>query len=167
VENGIGTRLPDDYKQIAERYGSGQFDGFIHVYEPVSAFLTVDLAFQLRQQEEILRYLRDAAREVLPYPPGRLQAVAGTDNGDTLYWVREPRDDPDAWTITGNAARNQEWPHFDGGLAEFLVAVLSREVSFEIFPDDFPGHRSLTFEPSPPAGDRMIAGLRAQGLYRD
>jgi len=132
----------------------------------VTPFLTVELAFQLTRQEEILQYLRDAGHEVIPYPPGRLQAVAGTGNGDTLYWLREPRDNPDAWTIVGNPARDQRWPHFDGGLVEFLVAVLSRRIKFEIFPRDFPGRRPV-FTPSTPADDRAVASLRAQGLYRD
>jgi hypothetical protein len=150
VEAAVQTSLPADYKQLAEIYGSGTFAGFIHVFEPVTPFLTVELAYQLRRKEEILHYLREAGREVIPYRAGELQAIAGTDNGDTLYWVRVPFDDPDACAIVANEARGTDWPTFEGGLVEFLVAVLSREIKFKIFPRDFPGRRPPRFVPTGP-----------------
>lgn len=66
-------------------------------------------------------------------------------NLDTLYRVTEPAGEPDAWTITGNGARNTQWPRFPAGLAAFLRAVLSGELRFSIFP---PGQASTeTREP--------------------
>lgn len=153
VEAGLGTRLPRDYKALVEIYGPGFFDNFLTVFQPVTPFLTIELAYQAKRSAEIL-----ARPELMP--------VAGTDNGDRLYWVREPAGEPDAWTITGNGARNTKWPRFPGGLTAFLHAVLSGEVRFEIFPDAFPS-RAPVFTPQQPADPRRIAKLRAQGLYRD
>lgn len=56
------------------------------------------------------------------------------DNGDTVYWVKDPSDEPDSWTITGNAARNTNWPCFSSGLAAFLYVILSGRLSLPIFP---------------------------------
>lgn len=164
LEGRLGTRLPADYKALCATYGAGRFDDFLTVHRPVSRFLTVDLAFQARRKDEILEHLR--RHEPVPYPRGQLTAVGGTDNGDTVYWVRRPRTDPDAWTITGNGARNTRWPEFPGGLVAFLHAVLSRTVRFPIFPSGFP-RGEPAFTPDGPPDPRRVASLRAQGLYRD
>jgi hypothetical protein len=153
VEGNLGTRLPADYKGLVQTYGPGAFDDFLSVFQPVTPFLTLELAYQARRGAEI--HGRD-----------ELMAVAGTDNGDTLYWVKHPADEPDAWTITGNGARNDQWPRFDGGLAAFLHAVLSGALRFPIFPNGFP-RQSPVFTPQGIPDPRRLAKLRAQGLYRD
>jgi hypothetical protein len=153
VEAELGTRLPRDYKTLVELYGPGSFDNFLTVFQPVTPFLTVQLAYRARRSAEIL-----GRPELMP--------VAGTDNGDTLYWLKQPAGEPDAWTITGNGARNARWPQFPGGLVAFLSAVLSGELQFPIFPRGFP-RQPPVFTPDGPADPRRIAKLRAQGLYRD
>lgn len=139
VEARIGTSLPSDYKALVEIYGPGTFGNFLHVFQPVTPFLTIELTYQAQRQEEILNYLRDQGREIIPFTRGELMPVARTDNGDTLYWVKCPLGSPDAWTITGNEARNTIWPEFAGSITGFLYAVMSRALRFEIFPTDFPG----------------------------
>jgi hypothetical protein len=166
VEAGLGTPLPADYKALIETYGPGTFDDFLTVFQPGTPFLTIELAFQARRSEQILNQLRDQGREIIPFPPGELLPAAGTDNGDTLYWIKRPTEESDAWTITGNEARNTIWPQFPGGLAAFLHAVLSRAIRFPIFPDDFPSPRP-TFTSEEPPDPRQVAKLKAQGLYRD
>jgi hypothetical protein len=166
VEADLGTSLPSDYKALIEIYGQGTFGNFVSVFQPVTPFLTVELAHQARRSQQILKHHQDHAREILPFAPGDLQAVAGTDNGDTLYWVKHPNAEPDSWTLTGNGARNTRWPRFPGGLVTFLYEVLSGTLHFPIFPAGFPNQRPV-FTPGPPPDPRRIAALRAQGLYRD
>jgi hypothetical protein len=125
IEADLGTRLPRDYKAVTEIYGPGTFDGFLSVFQPETPFLTIELAYQARRGTEILSHLRDQGRERIPFAPTELMAVARTDNDDTVYWVKHPSDEPDSWTITGNAARNATWPCVSGGLAAFLYGVLS------------------------------------------
>jgi hypothetical protein len=166
VETVIGLGLPADYKNLVENYGSGQFDRFLTVYQPVTPFLTIELAFQARRKDEILAQLRASGREHIPFVADKLLPVAGTDNGDTVYWVIERPDDPDSWTITANEARNTVWPQFPGGITDFLYAVMSRQIRFPIFPRDFPSSNPR-FRPQGEADPKRIARLRAQGLYRD
>jgi len=166
VEADLGTRLPKDYKAVIDTYGPGTFDDFLSVFQPVTPFLTIELAYQSRRSAEILNYLQDQAHEFIPFALADLLAVACTDNGDTIYWVKEPSDEPDSWTITGNAARNTTWPCFSGGLAAFLYEVLSSRLRYPIFPDDFPGQQPR-FTPQGRPDPRRVAGLREQGLYRD
>jgi hypothetical protein len=166
VESVLSFRLPADYKSVIETYGSGQFDAFLTLYQPVTPFLTIELGYQAKRQSEILAHLRASGSEHIPFVEGELLPVAGTDNGDTVYWVREDPNDPESWTITGNEARNTAWPRFPGGIADFLVAVLSRRTRFPIFPEDFPSRRPQ-FEPETEPDPVRVARLRAQGLYRD
>ncbi|RZU75950.1 hypothetical protein EV384_4530 [Micromonospora kangleipakensis] len=167
VETSIGVRLPTDYKLLVETYGHGQFDRFLTVYQPVTPFLTIELSFQARRKAEILAQLRAGGREHIPFGEGTLLPVAGTDNGDTVYWVLHSPDDPASWTITANEARDTRWPEFTGGITDFLYAVLSRQVRFPIFPKDFPSSRTPRFRPMGAPDPRRVAIPRAQGLYRD
>lgn len=167
VERSIGVRLPIDYKLLIETYGHGQFDGFLTVYQPVTPFLTIELSFQARRQQEIPAQLRAGGREQIPFGEGTLLPVAGTDNSDTVYWVLRSPDDPASWTITANEARGTRWPEFAGGITDFLYAILSRQVRFPIFPKDFPSSRTPAFGPLGAPDPRRVAVLRAQGLYRD
>jgi hypothetical protein len=163
VEADLGTRLPRDYKAVIETYGPGAFGDFLSVFQPVTPFLTNELAYQSRRSAEVLNSLRN---ELIPFAPVELLAVARTDNGDTVYWVKEPCDEPDWWTIIGNAARNTTWPFFSGGLAAFLHEVLSGRLRYPIFPDSFPGQKPR-FIPGGRPDPRRVAALRTQGLYRD
>jgi hypothetical protein len=166
VESVLGFRLPADYKTVIETYGPGQFDHFITLYQPVTPFLTIELAHQAKRANEILARLRAGGREHIPFAEGEIVPVAGTDNGDTVYWVLEDPRDPDSWTITAGAARNTHWPRFPGGIVDFLCAVLSRRTRLIIFPDNFPSDEPR-FQPDGWPDPARIARLRSQGLYRD
>lgn len=145
VESSLGLRLPADYRWLVERYGPGSFDDFLHVFQPAADSEWVDLQTQAERGRQLLQQRVDRG-EPVPYPVDRLMAVAGTDNGDTVYWVQHAADDPDRWTVVANGARNAKWPEFPGGLVEYLAAVLSGAVRPEVFPRSFP-HREPTFEP--------------------
>ncbi|KAB8167142.1 hypothetical protein FH609_012170 [Streptomyces sp. 3MP-14] len=146
LEEELGSPLPSDYKWLVERYGPGSFDNFLHVLQPTSPFPPIRLVSSADRAAEILDQLR--ANEDIPFPTEDLLPVAKTDNGDTLYWVTRPPNDPDSWTLTGNAARNRKWPLFDGGIVAFLVATLSGAHRMEILPNGFPTD-SPVFVPIP------------------
>lgn len=166
VERVLAFRLPADYKSVIEAYGPGQYDQFLTLLQPVSPFLTIDLGHHAKRQGEILAQLRASGQEDIPFTENELLPVAVTDNGDTVYWVLENPSDPQSWTITGNEARNTVWPRFPGGIADFLLAVLTRRTSFPIFPRDFPS-RKPRFQAQGQSDPALVARLRAQGLYRD
>ena len=138
AERQAGSRLPADYKALVEMYGPGSWDGFLHVFQPMCENQHIDLARQQEPALWALDYLQ-VRGEPMPYPLSELMAVAGTDNGDTVYWLERPHEDPDAWTIVVNEARGPEWVAYDGGLVAFLADVLSRAFQCDVFPDDFPG----------------------------
>ncbi|GAA5003372.1 SMI1/KNR4 family protein [Streptomyces siamensis] len=151
-EEALGVVLPDDYKWLVERYGPGSFNSFLYILQPVSPFHPTRLVESADRAAEILDELRENG-EKIPYETDELLPVGKTDNGDTLYWVTRPEVQPNSWTVVANGARNTEWPHFDGGIVAFLVAVLSGAHRVEIFPRDFQKAQPV-FEGYPSPGAR-------------
>lgn len=145
LEGRIGTKLPNDYKWLIERYGPGSFDEFVHVLQPVTRNDAIRLEHRLERTSWTLDYLRRGGEEV-PYSNDELLQAAATDNGDFIYWVRKPPEAPDSWTIVVNEARGPRWVTFKGGLVAFLAAVLSGSFTVPVFPDDFPDAQPQ-FEP--------------------
>lgn len=137
IEGRLGWQLPTDYKWLVGAYGPGVFDEFIHVLQPGTEFEPISLVGSCRRAVEILHQLKSGGEDI-PYEVRELAPVAKTDNGDTVYWVRRPEDSPDSWSVVANSARGHEWPKFDGGIVEFLTAVLSGRYRVPIFPEDFP-----------------------------
>ncbi|MEU2776909.1 SMI1/KNR4 family protein [Streptomyces sp. NPDC007162] len=160
VQDELGVLLPDDYKWLAERYGPGDFDGFMTILHPHSQFGPTCLVDAAERAAELLEQMPEGLRKRVPHRIDHLLAAGKTDNGDTIYWVTEPEAAPNEWTVTANGARNTKWPHFDGGIVEFLVAVLSASTRMDVFPSDFPGARPA-FVPEPdPETVRRRPGTR-------
>ncbi|MER6031017.1 histone-like nucleoid-structuring protein Lsr2 [Streptomyces sp. NPDC001851] len=134
VEATLGFRLPEDYKQLAATYGPGAFAGFIRIFHPhgITEWVNLTGSVPTTMQEQLQRD-RAAGRPV-PYAPRSLFAMGVTDNGENLFWITEPRDDPDPWHLTVNEARGPGWYTFNGALTEFLASVLSGETDVPQFP---------------------------------
>ncbi|GAA2532007.1 SMI1/KNR4 family protein [Winogradskya humida] len=138
VESTLGFGLPGDYKELVDVYGPGKFDDFLAILQPHHEVQRLDLLHSVKETAELLEAY-ESSGETLPAPADRLLAVGLTDNGDTLYWLRDPLESPDQWRVAVNAARDfDEWFVFEGCLSDFLAAVLSRELVVPVLADDFP-----------------------------
>lgn len=113
--------------------------------QPTATHDAICLEHGIGRANWILEYLRERG-EKLPFDTEELLPAAQSDNGDAIYWLRWPHDDPDRWTVVANEARGPSWVRFDGGLVAFLAAVLDRSFTVPIFPDDFPSEEPV-FEP--------------------
>jgi hypothetical protein len=142
VEQRMGHQLPADYMAICETYGPGTFDDFLHVFQPETAHEPIDLLHQRERTLWALTYLQERG-EVMPYPLSGLLPAGRTDNGDVLYWLKQPADLPDKWQIVVNEARGPEWVLYRGGLVDFLADVLSGAFRCAVFPDDFPSAKPM------------------------
>lgn len=162
VEDELGVAaLPDDYKWLSERYGAGGFDDFMTILHPNSRFWPTRLVDAAVRGAELLEMMPEGLQARVPYDIDHLLAAGKTDNGDTIYWVTEPEDAPNEWTITANGARNTKWPRFDGGIVEFLVAVLSGSTRMDVFPSGFPSARpAFAPEPDPDTARRRPRARR-------
>lgn len=145
LETRIGTGLPSDYKWLVGHYGPGVFDDFLHVLQPTAGHEAIRLEYCIERMNRTLDYLRGGGEEI-PFSNDELLPAVLSDNGDTVYWRRWPRDDPERWTVVANEARGTSWVWFDGGLVAFLAAALDGSFPVPIFPEDFPSEKPR-FEP--------------------
>ncbi|MFJ5798483.1 hypothetical protein [Streptomyces decoyicus] len=81
-------------------------------------------------------------------PPRQLQPVAVTSNGDDIFWLMEPPENPDRWKVTVNDLDSEDWFIFDGPFTAFLLSFCTNDVIVPSFPDDLLG-KSAYFTPTP------------------
>lgn len=149
VERTLHVALPDDYKSLVEVYGPGAIDGFLWILQPVDDNDFLDLLAQRTVRREALRELRRHGEAIPHAIDSGNEAIlpwAITENGDVVYWVTDPRDQPYDWHIVVNEARGPLWERFEGSATEFLEAVVARSFVPTSFPSDFPSDRP-TFVP--------------------
>jgi hypothetical protein len=140
VEENLGYRLPNDYKDLVARYGEGCFSQFIHIYQPVSSLDAIDLGVQQGKSLWALRYLRDEGEDI-PYrldEPAELLTFGRTDNGDIFFWHCDPLGSPEDWTVLVKEPRGDDWFGYRGGVTKFLADVVSGEIEVPFFPRGFP-----------------------------
>lgn len=143
VEAQLG-KLPTDYKAFLEGFGSGSIDGFLWVFNPVSANHYLNL---IQAKEPVITALKElrAGGEPCPYPlypePGGLLPFGRTDNGDALFW--QTVGEPDKWPVVVNAARDPTYEKFECDMTDFLAGILTRRLRCSIFPEGFPNETHL------------------------
>ncbi|MFI9046066.1 histone-like nucleoid-structuring protein Lsr2 [Streptomyces sp. NPDC053427] len=135
VEQGLGTRLPDDYKRLFEEYGPGSFYDFLSLYQPQAYLETIDIEVQTPKIIASLEKRREWTGYSLPYPIASLQPVAVTGNGEYVFWVAEPEINPNLWKIAINEASGDDWFAFDGTITAFLRKLCEGALDVPLFPD--------------------------------
>ncbi|MFG2575365.1 hypothetical protein [Streptomyces sp. NPDC048481] len=102
VQEWLGTRLPEDYRLLAERYGPVDFGDFLWIHVPC-ADTRFDYGDWLRATHREARIARRALprdeRPAVHPEPGGLLAWGTSRAGDDLFWDTSASDDPDAWTV--------------------------------------------------------------------
>lgn len=141
------TAVPDDYRSFVEAYGTGVIDDFIWLVNPISANKYLNLVSQSRIILDALEETSTKFPGMYPMPrfpdPGGLLPFAGTDNGDSLFWVTNGK--PNSWTVAVMGPRSPECYCYDCGMLEFVLALLRTELNCAAFPSDVPGTPPLLF----------------------
>ncbi|MGK5642423.1 SMI1/KNR4 family protein, partial [Streptomyces sp. URMC 126] len=139
VEAQMGTALPTDYKQLVDTYGGGVFDDAIWLLEPWCPNEFYDLITENEDRPDILAQLwalGEPKPAVLEEDGNRVVAWALTENGDYLYWLVRPGQDPDEWTVMVKEGRGPLWESHPMGCAQFIeAALLTGSAQSEIFGD--------------------------------
>lgn len=132
--------LPSDYPALLSIYGRGAFDNFLWLHNPPESGTPLDLDRARRSaRSELVDHQTDEF--VLTQSASFLDSLvpcAVTDNGDRCFWRTDRSSRPNRWTVVAHTPRDGDWDEYPGTLAEFLYAVMSRQYSCPIFPDDFP-----------------------------
>ena len=125
--------LPDDYRALVERYGSGSFAG-LGLLVPGHPNRFLDLLRQIEPQRDALRTIET------PYPPDELLPWGIDENGNVAWW--RMRED---WPVVANEARGHEWLRHDGTATELIAGVLAGRVD----PRFLAMRGDVPFEPFP------------------
>ncbi|MFL9674322.1 MULTISPECIES: SMI1/KNR4 family protein [Pseudomonas] len=134
-----GLRLPSDFKQFISIYGCGAVDDFVWVLDPFSENSNLNFdksqyfidAYAVMRQE----FLSDYPRPDYP-AEGSFLPWAVTDNGETFVWLVDG--EPDSWKVAIHSSDQGEEEIYNFGCVEFILKLLSRDISSKILPGQFP-----------------------------
>ncbi|MFF0431694.1 SMI1/KNR4 family protein [Streptomyces sp. NPDC004327] len=123
--------LPADYREFVESYGGGEIDEYLSVSTPPvlgspygDLLDRLDPALSDRDCQELGTLLGE---QDLPL----LLPFADSASSDVAFWLRKGA--ADSWRVATFRRQAQHganrWTIFDGGMAEFLLAVLTGVVN--------------------------------------
>ena len=136
IEAGLQTGLPDDYFELAVKYGEGVFCHFIFLYDGRADSGDGLLAMWRYFSAMHGRGGADGGGALSPYPifePGEAGLISwgGTDVGDLYFWYATPKSDPNSWPVVVKASDGLDdtldngMAHFEMSASEFLWRVLA------------------------------------------
>jgi hypothetical protein len=129
VERELGTRLPADYKMLAESFPAGWFRDFVGILPPVGTDREMSLVDYARGELDALRELRESGEASFPYrlfpEPNGILPWGFVATGGIACWLTGPGD-PDEWTVVLATEEGDYWDdRFDGSASEFLISVVT------------------------------------------
>ena len=138
VEEKLGIKLPNDYKEFIIAYGSGYIGDFLWVLNPFSK--DGNLIDNMNHFQWAYSELRKDFPEEYPRPPfpknGSLITWGATDNGDYLFWIYDKNIEPNNWKIGITDMGDREYL-FDMNMSTFLKKLVKNEIQTEAFPEDW------------------------------
>ncbi|MFI5886585.1 SMI1/KNR4 family protein [Streptomyces sp. NPDC051554] len=103
VETWLGSRLPDDYKQLVDGYGPLDFGEYLWIHVPCVRKDRFDYGDWLRETHRAARtaarQLPEGERPTVHPSPGGLLAWGRSRGGDVLFWDTSVSEDPGRWTV--------------------------------------------------------------------
>ncbi|SEP53773.1 SMI1/KNR4 family protein [Amycolatopsis saalfeldensis] len=138
VEQEIGTTLPDDYKELLNRFPSGSYRNAITVSNPVDS--RTDYAKFIREDihgtleilgDEGLEYIEDTGYRTFP-ELGGLLPWGHDGQGGMFCWITEPAD-PNQWRVAYYSQGLGEWREHSGPMTDVIWKVLTGTGDDNIF----------------------------------
>lgn len=155
VEKSLGTKLPSDYKDLVDNYGSGAMGGFYNILNPFGAESAGNLLHRFKTYSKTLAEQHDSDPENWPYAPfpqvPGLIPWGNDSNGNTYYWLVKPKTKPDDWTVVLNDCETFE--EYAGSMTDYLVAVFKGKV--DALAGNFPGEGDFRFVQASPVSPRV------------
>lgn len=140
IETSLNLRLPEDYREFVATYGTGAVDSFLWVLNPFSKNENLNLVSQVDDRLDAQRRFFEESGKISPYPlypsMNGLLPWGVTDNGDVLYW--QCKGSPSAWPTIVCDGRSSRWQETQLSFSQFLIAVVTKTLTVEAFPVDFP-----------------------------
>jgi hypothetical protein len=125
VETRLGTKLPTDYKEFINVYGSGIICGFLRIHNPFVAE-TEHYTDWFYSVMEMFKVIEKFDAPLFPMPHGLLPC-GRTENGG-LYIVWKTGRIPDAWTIGLINMDTLNITYLEYSLVYFIARVIQGNV---------------------------------------
>jgi hypothetical protein len=136
VEQALKTKLPSDYKNYVNNFGTGCISNFIWVFNPFSKNSNLNLHAQIKAQLDAIATLENEFNEIYPYSihpkSGRLLPWGITDNGDVMFWLTDG--EPDSWKTVIHESRGTRYETFDATITNFLMDLNLGRITSKIIP---------------------------------
>ncbi|MHC5905292.1 SMI1/KNR4 family protein [Streptomyces sp. S6] len=147
AETTLRTSLPTDYRALITTYGAGLIDNYLLLLEPGcpdDVYDQLKISAEREEANSSLWQYDDKPTELEP-DGNRLICWATTDNGEYLYWLVQPGDDPDSRPILINS--DSDWERHDMTTTRFLASVLAGDITSDALWSRFP-RRQHEFRPA-------------------
>ncbi|MEP7229796.1 MAG: SMI1/KNR4 family protein [Ginsengibacter sp.] len=138
-ENEIKIKLPDDYKNFINLYGTGRLAELIWVLNPFAAKERFNLISFLNNKKNAYNYLEKEYELKIPFSlfsnGEGILPFAFTDNGDTIYWNIKSLKIKES-TIVLIDSRDSLFEEYSYEFAEFLFKILNGLLNSSILNDE-------------------------------
>ncbi|MET9383188.1 SMI1/KNR4 family protein [Streptomyces sp. NPDC002928] len=129
IEHELGTRLPDDFKELAESIGVGEFSEYLYVdtSDKLDDFSVLgDLASIRRALERrpVAVRVYEPYQIFTPGEVGLLPWGRAVQEGVEFYWLAGG-ENPSQWPILARLDPSEEWYRFDMTVSEFVFRMLT------------------------------------------
>lgn len=156
TEGRIGRALPQDFKELVEAYGGGDFDGHLSLLVPPPTRTGSEIAgYNDGRMDELndLWEITENRPAVLDGPGLLLVTWADTIDSDSVNWLVEPGLSPQEWAVAVLDADLGACEIYRMTGTEFLAGLLSGEIDSPILSHHLQagGHVFRPY-PAPPAG---------------
>ena len=128
IEGEMGLILPDDYKNLCESFGVGEFSGYVTVLSAATATYPTIAEWWKDSVNEAELALDPFPEYLDPYShfcgDGRGLIYWGGSEEAQFYWLADDSLPANEWRIVARESAVDPWHEFDLGVAEFIFLVL-------------------------------------------
>jgi hypothetical protein len=145
VWRAVGTRLPEDFVEFIDMYGSGEVCRWMSVHNPFSSAETEAFIPRMLGALGAFRVLKESDPDAIPFPihfePQGLIPWGTSIDGDEFCWLAKGL--PSEWTVV-IICRHAPPEEHRVGMGAFLERALAGDLQSAAWPKD----AAVTFLPS-------------------
>ncbi|GLY80045.1 hypothetical protein [Actinoallomurus iriomotensis] len=136
VEKSLGLPVPQDFKELINRFPPGRFQGAIRLSVPDDHGNGTELTGGLKFVLEDMRQWRQDEPERFPFPlypeKGGVVPWACGSHGETFFWLAGGPD-PDKWQVVGCEFSEMRWEIFPMSATQFITGYVTGSLNSTLF----------------------------------